>query len=46
MPLLELTDTGGQNAQQLVFALAVLWQMMCWRPRKNVRVDLAHRRYW
>jgi hypothetical protein len=30
MPLLELTDTGGQNAQQLVFALAVFWQMMCW----------------
>jgi hypothetical protein len=30
MPLLELTDTGGQNAQQLVFALAVFWQMTCW----------------
>jgi hypothetical protein len=29
MPLLELTDTGGQNDQQLVFALAVFWQMTC-----------------
>jgi hypothetical protein len=24
---LERTDTGGQNAQQLVFAPAVFWQM-------------------
>src|SRR3954470_10715791 len=30
MPSLEFTDTGGQNPQQLVFALAVFWQMTCW----------------
>jgi hypothetical protein len=28
-PLLELTETGGQNAQQFVSALAVFWQMTC-----------------
>jgi hypothetical protein len=30
MTLRELTFTGGQNPQQLLFALAVFWQMMCW----------------
>jgi hypothetical protein len=29
-PLLEVTDTGGQNAQQLVFGLVVFLQMRWW----------------